>query len=120
MYKFITITADNASNNRTMMASLATRLCCTDPVGDYDSDHSTICCLAHVIHLLVMDLLVNIKAVHSSPQRVDDFQSYIKHYNSSVHEGLNSDVPPAVKDLVPELIPILNVPTCWKSTFSGH
>jgi len=63
MYKFITITADNASNNRMMMASLATRLHCTDPVGDYDSDHSTICCLAHVIHLLVMDLLVNIKAV---------------------------------------------------------
>ena len=39
-YKFITIIADNASNNRMMMASLATRLCRTDPVGDYDSD----CC----------------------------------------------------------------------------
>ena len=63
MYKFITITADNASNNRMMMASPATRLCCTDPVGDYDSDCSTIHCLAHVIHLSVMDLLVNIKAV---------------------------------------------------------
>ncbi len=39
------------------------------------------------------------RTVHSLPQRVDDFQSYIKHYSSSVHKGLNSDVPPAVKDL---------------------
>ena len=46
-----------------MMECLVTRLKRTDPSGDYNKDHATIRCLAHVIHLAVMDLLVNIKAV---------------------------------------------------------
>ncbi len=46
-----------------MMEYLVAQLKCADPSGDYDKDHATIQCLAHVIHLAVMDLLVNIKAV---------------------------------------------------------
>src|SRR5258708_30286277 len=34
-----------------------------DPSGNFDKDQSTIQCLAHVIHLAVMDLLVHIKAM---------------------------------------------------------
>lgn len=55
--QFISITADNASNNLTMMEYLVAQLKCADPSGDYDKDHATIQCLAHVIHLAVMDLL---------------------------------------------------------------
>jgi len=34
-----------------------------DPSGNFDKDQSTIQCLAHVIHLAVIDLLVHIKAM---------------------------------------------------------
>ena len=46
-----------------MMEYLTVHLKCRDPSGNFDKDRSTIWCLAHVIHLAVMDLLAHIKAM---------------------------------------------------------
>src|SRR5258708_13334591 len=46
-----------------MMEHLTACLKRRDPSGNFDKDRSTIQCLAHVIHLAVMDLLVHIKAM---------------------------------------------------------
>lgn len=58
------MTADNASNNGTMMRRLD-QLLTADSGKDntFKASSSTIRCLAHVIHLAVMDLLVAVKAV---------------------------------------------------------
>ena len=66
------MTADNASNNGTMMRRLDQLL--TADVGDdntFKASSSTIRCLAHIIHLAVMDLLIAVKAVDKPKSQTD-------------------------------------------------
>ena len=55
------MTADNASNNATMMDKLEQLF--EDDLISFEASNSTIRCLAHVIHLAVMALLISVKAV---------------------------------------------------------
>lgn len=74
--QFISVTADNASNNATLLDSLIKNIktardaavarsddALADKLDELDPGRSTIRCLAHVIHLAVMALLVSVDAV---------------------------------------------------------
>jgi hypothetical protein len=75
--QFISVTADNASNNATLLDSLIKNIktardaavarsddALADKLDELDPGRSTIRCLAHVIHLAVMALLVSVDAVN--------------------------------------------------------
>jgi hypothetical protein len=88
--QFITVTADNASNNSTLLDNLINNIKVTrdaavtrsdhvlaDKLNELDPERSMIRCLAHVIHLTVMALLVSLDAVSETDAMkagdVDDF-----------------------------------------------
>lgn len=84
----ITMTADNASNNATMMEKLETLF--DNDIIDFDATKSTIRCLAHVIHLAVMDLLVEVKAVKKKDVREDEVD-LPDDWSEDIAEGLGDD-----------------------------
>ena len=53
------------------------------------------------------------KTICSSPQHTAEFYNYVKSYN----DVLKSDDDAADKTKVPDVLPILDVPTHWNSTF---
>ena len=57
------VTCDNASNNNTMITHLVRKLWQTNPLAELDGNKMHIRCLAHVIHLVAMELLVKIKVI---------------------------------------------------------
>lgn len=79
-HQFITVTADNASNNGTLLKTLTALVedgrkrpdrDLTGGSDDYDVDpqRSMVRCLAHVIHLAVMAMLIKLKAVKKPDPR---------------------------------------------------
>lgn len=63
------MTSDNASNNATLIQSLARCLQETGRILDIDAERATIRCLPHIIHLAVMALLVGMGVIKSSEVR---------------------------------------------------
>lgn len=61
--QLLTITADNASNNGTLISTIGRLIFQADPSIWWDNDRATIRCLPHVVHLAVMALLVGVKAI---------------------------------------------------------
>ena len=59
------------------MAHLIDNLQRTHPENEYDKDRSTIRCLAHVIHLAVMELLVEVKVVKKSGIRTGEIEQAV-------------------------------------------
>ena len=72
LLKFLTVTCDNASNNNIMMVHLVNCSKQANPSVNLDSDQSHICCLAHVIHLAVMEILIQLKAIKWSDVQVTE------------------------------------------------
>lgn len=82
----MTITADNASNNATMTRALARKLESTGIITDIDPEKATIRCLAHVIHLAVMAMLVELGAISK-----DDADSVALDTNELAEDQLEID-----------------------------
>lgn len=74
--QFFTVTADNASNNGTLLASLVEKIEAAraaagrnsnfeevEKLEELDPERAMIRCLAHIIHLAVMEILLAIKAI---------------------------------------------------------
>lgn len=62
--KLLTITADNATNNEAMVSELHARLCHINP--QFDGLNSFIRCFAHVVNLIVRDILKQLKSSDTS------------------------------------------------------
>jgi hypothetical protein len=69
--KLYCITADNASNNSTMMDALSKRLQ-TEFGVSLDPDEQLIPCMAHVINLAVGSFLKNLKVIHDDDNEIGD------------------------------------------------
>lgn len=69
--KLYCITADNASNNSTMMVTLCKRLQ-TEFNVSIDPDEQLIPCMAHVINLAVGSFLKNLKVIHDDDHELGD------------------------------------------------
>lgn len=83
--KFLAVTCDNASNNGTLATSLQKRL--ADDKVRWSPQENTIPCLAHVINLVVQDIIQHLKLA-PSPE-LDDAQSLQQRHVSDVEETIS-------------------------------
>lgn len=69
--KLVALVSDNVSSNGTLVRHLSTQLKQSSPNSRWDQDRGRIRCLAHIIHLAVMELLKGVKAIPLSTDSRD-------------------------------------------------
>ena len=124
------LTMDNATNNDTLVVSLAGSMenfNCSGLSPKWDASHSRIRCLPHIINLAVQAFLKSFDNEHSSPNNDDNIpdssSSILQRLRHIVKKLLSS--PSQRKQFlgqcklanVDELMLILDVKTRWNSTY---
>ena len=80
--RLLGLTSDNASNNGTLSRSLESRL--ADEGHTWPALENTIPCLAHIINLVVQDILLHLKL---DPAEAEPSKIFQRSHTSSIHSG---------------------------------
>lgn len=81
-HRLLGLTSDNASNNSTLSRSLESRL--ADEGYTWPALENTIPCLAHIINLVVQDILLHLKL---DPAEDEPGKVFQRSHTSSIHSG---------------------------------
>lgn len=91
-FQFVSLTADNASNNGTLVKSLTKFIHDANiEVDVIDPKNVIIHCLAHVLHLCVMELMVALKSLSKTKVEKNEATDLAVEINETVAEVMAGD-----------------------------